>query len=111
MQLNGDDFENEVRAALRRTPAPEGFAQRLSQRLRPEEKNLPTATWRRPAAWAIAAGLLIAAALPPAVVQYRHSRREKAMEAARQVEFALRLTSAKLRETREKVQRATRQKS
>ena len=96
-----EDFESELRAALRREPAPPDFARRL-------RKRLPVPIWRRPVSWAIAAGLLLAAAIPPAAVEYHRQQQERAMEAHRQLVIALRITNVKLRQTRERIQRATR---
>jgi hypothetical protein len=104
MPVNSENFETELRAALRRAPSPEDFARRL-------KKRLPIPIWRRPITLAMAAGLLLAALIPPGVMEYRHREELRAIEAGRQVSYALRLTSMKLRETRERVQRATKQKS
>jgi hypothetical protein len=95
-----DPFEEELRAALRREPAPPDFARKLRRRL-------PVSIWRRPIAWAMAAGLLLAAAIPPAAIEHRRRQEARALEAGRQLEYALQLTSAKLRQTRERVHRAT----
>jgi hypothetical protein len=101
MPLNHDTFEDELRAALRREPAPPDFAARLRRRL-------PTPIWQRPVVWAVAAALLLAALIPPAVSQHRRQERERALEARRQLIVALKITSIKLRQTRERIQRATR---
>jgi hypothetical protein len=98
MPLSDDDFERELRAALRREAAPPDFAAKLKRRL-------PTPMWKRPAVWAIAAAVLFAALLPPAVLEYR---RERGLEARRELMVALRITNVKLRQTKERIQRATR---
>lgn len=104
MPLNTDAFEKELRAALRREPAPPDFAARLRRRL-------PTPIWRRAAVWAIAAALLLAAAIPPAVSEYQRQRREQALEARRQLFVALNITSIKLRQTKERIQHSMFQQS
>jgi hypothetical protein len=100
MQVNPDEFENELRAALGREAAPPGFARRLRARL-------PIPIWRRPVVWAIAAALLLAALVPPAVSEYQKRQQERAVEAHRQLVIALRITSVKLRQVRERVHRST----
>ena len=101
MPLSDDDFEQELSAALRREPAPPDFAAKLKRRL-------PVPVWRRPAVWAIAAAVLFAALLPPVVLEYRRERRAQALEASRELIVALRITNVKLRQTKERIQRATR---
>jgi hypothetical protein len=101
---NLEDFEARLRAAMRREAAPPDFAANLKAKL-PERR--PTAIWRRPAAWAIAAALLLAALLPPAVSEFNSRRRARAIEATRQVLLALKITNTQLRRTREKVQQRT----
>lgn len=100
MPLDPEAFENELRAALRREPAPADFARRLQARL-------PVPIWRRPVTLALAAGLLLAAVIPPAVTEYQHRRQERALEARRQVVLALRITSVKLHQAAERVQKST----
>ena len=100
MPIEPDAFEQQLSGALRREPAPPDFARRLKSRL-------PIPIWRRPVAWAIAAGLLLAAAMPPVVIEYRHREYAKALEARRELVLALKITSVKLRQTKERVQRST----
>lgn len=104
MPIDPEAFENQLRGALRREPAPGDFARRLKARL-------PIPIWRRPAAWAIAAALLLSAVVPPVVSEYNQRREARASEAARQLDYALQLTSLKLRQTKERVQRATKHTS
>ncbi|HZL57899.1 MAG TPA: hypothetical protein VFC21_12485 [Bryobacteraceae bacterium] len=92
-------FEDDLRAALRHEPAPTDFAAKVLSRTR--------AGWRRPAVWAIAAGITLAALAPPAVLEYRHRREERGLEAKRELFVALRITRAKLQQSRERVHRAT----
>ena len=95
------DFEGELRGALRREAAPADFAKKLRARVPVE---MPV--WRRPMIWAIAAVLLLAASIPPSVSEYRRRQRERGMEARRELVIALRITSMKLHQAREKIQRA-----
>ena len=103
------NFEDDLRAALQRQPAPSDFAVKVLARALIEEKakvvTLPV--WRRPAVWAIAAGIAITALLPPAVLEYRHQQELRAREARRELVFALNITRAQLRQTRDRVHRAT----
>jgi hypothetical protein len=94
------DFEGELRGALRRESAPADFAKKLRARL---PVDIPV--WRRPVVWAIAAVLLLAALLPPSISEYQRRLRERGMEARRELMVALRITSAKLHQTRERIQR------
>jgi hypothetical protein len=104
MPVNADDFENELRGALRREPAPPDFARKLKARItRP--------IWRTPVIWAIAAMLLLATLIPPAASEYRRRQQERALDAHRQLIVALRITGVKLRQARERVQRSTRHTS
>ena len=100
MPIDPEAFENELRGALRREPAPADFARRLKSRL-------PIPIWRRPVTLALAAGLLLAASVPPAAIEYRHRQQERALEARRQLIVALRITSVQLNKAKEKVQRST----
>jgi hypothetical protein len=94
------NLENELREALRRESAPEGFAARVLARTR------TTPRWRRPATLALAAGVTLAALIPSAVYEYR--RRQRAMEAGNQLMTALNITRVQLQETRERIRRHTR---
>jgi hypothetical protein len=105
-----NDFEQELRSALRRDPAPHGFAAKVLARAAESKapaKVVKMPLWRRPAAWAVAAGIAVAALAPP-VVQYQRSREARAIEAKRELLLALEVTRTKLRQTRERIQRTTR---
>jgi len=101
--VNPEEFDNELRSALRREAAPPDFARKLRARM-----PIPIPMWRRPSVWAIAASLLLAALIPPAVSEYREREQARAVEAHRQLVVALRITSVKLRRAKERVQRSTR---
>lgn len=109
--MKDDDFEAELRGALRQEPAPPDFAARVLARaaaLAQKPKVIEIPVWRRPATWAIAAGLTVTALIPPTVMEYRHRQELRAMEAQRQLYIALSVTQAKLRQAKERIQRNTR---
>jgi hypothetical protein len=111
MNFEDRNFEAELKASLRREPAPADFAAKVLARAaassaKPKVVAMPV--WRRPVVWAVAAGLMVAAVVPPAVSEYQRRRRETALQAKRELLFALSLTREKLQQTRERVQRNTR---
>ncbi len=110
-----ENFENELRNALRPVEAPEGLTERIMRSLRPRAappssagpiapaldvvRNAPTRTPRR--FWvpgALAASLLAAVLAGQHVAQVREERiaREEGLAARRELLHALRLTSEKL---------------
>ncbi len=100
-----DEFENQLRRAMRPVDAPEGFAERLMKRLPEREKPvlvaLPTPLRRSrqyglPAA--LAASLLAAVLLGQQLASHRFEREEQAAGLAAKQELlqALRVTSQKL---------------
>jgi hypothetical protein len=109
-----NDFEDTMRSAMRRDPAPADFAARVLAKTtaldgaarRPKVLTMPI--WRRPAAWAMAAGLTIAAVVPPSVMEYQRRREARALEAKRELLLALEVTRLKLKQTRERIQRNSR---
>lgn len=115
MKIHEEDFEAELRGALLREPAPADFAAKVLARaaalhppVAPERRLALIPFRRRPAAWALAAGLAVAALIPPAVADYQRRRELRALEARRELLTALSITRAKLRQTRERIQRNTR---
>ena len=101
------NFEDELRAALRREPVPADFAARLlSKTLLEKTRVLPF--WRRPATLAMAAALAVAALVPPAVNEYR--RQQRAVEARDQLIEALAITKVQLLPVGEKIRQNTRHK-
>jgi hypothetical protein len=101
------NFEDDLRAALRREPPPADFAAKVLAAAARQKSVVAFPFWRRPAGWALAAGLAAAAILPPAVLEYRHREEQRALEAKHELLSALSITRAKLRQTRERVHRAT----
>jgi hypothetical protein len=101
------NFEDDLRAALRREPAPADFASKiLARTVLKKPRVLPF--WRRPAILAIAAVLLLAAVIPPAAYQYR--RQKRALEARDQLIVALSITKAQLLQAKEMIRQNTRRK-
>ena len=106
-----NDFEEDMKAALRRNPAPPDFAAKVLARVADEQagtKVMKIPFWRAPSAWALAAGLAVAAVVPPAVMEYRNRREARALEARRELLIALTVTRNKLQQTRERIERTTR---
>jgi len=111
VKIHEEDFESELRAALRAEAPPEDFAAKVLARaaaLSPKPQVIAIPLWRKPAAWALAAGLAVAAVIPPAASEYQRRRELRALEARRELLLALSITRAKLRQTRERVQKNTR---
>jgi len=100
------NLDDELKAALRREPAPADFAAKvlaktmLAKTRGSQARVLPF--WRRPVTLAIAAALALAALIPPAVYRYREQRR--AIEARDQLIVALSITKVQLQHVRERIQ-------
>lgn len=110
-------FEDDVRHSLRRESPPEGFAAKVlaraaaleTQKAMPAPKVVVMPVWRRPAAWAIAAGITLAALIPTGMYEYRVRQEAKAADAARQLVLALDITRIQLQKTKVKLQKASKQ--
>jgi hypothetical protein len=96
------NFDDDLRDALRRQPAPPDFAAKVLAKAA-REKGAVQPIWRRPLTLALAAGLLVAALLPPAISDYHHREEARALEARRQLMIALRITRTQLRQAQRKV--------
>jgi hypothetical protein len=94
-------LEEDLRAALRKVPAPPGFAARVVAKTR----VIPL--WRRPVVWSMAAALALAAVVP-GVYEYR--RHQRGIEARDQLLLALSITRVQLQQAKEKIQQNTRHK-
>jgi hypothetical protein len=101
------NFEDELRTALRREPAPPDFAARLLSRTSLSKtvslQKVALPFWRRPATFAMAAALAVAALVPSAVYQYRQEQR--ALQARDQLIEALAITKVQLLQVGEKIRR------
>jgi hypothetical protein len=101
------NLEDDLRAALRREPAPPDFAAKvLARTVLQTPRVLPF--WRRPATLAMAAALALAAVVPPAVYEYR--RHQRGIEAKNQLMLALSITRTQLQQVRERIRQNTRHK-
>jgi hypothetical protein len=99
------NIEDELRAALRREPAPADFAARILSKTHVAKTHL-SKTSRAPWTLAVAAALALAALIPPAVHEYRRERR--AIAARDQLIEALSITRVQLQQAKEKIRRNTR---
>jgi hypothetical protein len=114
------NFEDELRGALRREPAPPEFASKVLARAQAAERGatpnkgvpakiLTMPLRRRPAvAIAVAAGLALAALIPTSVSEYQRRQEIRGLAARRELLVALTITRAKLIEARARIQRAQR---
>jgi hypothetical protein len=109
-----DKFNEQLRGALRREPAPPDFAGKVLASAR-RSRVLPSSVWRsraplwrRPLTLALAAGILMAAVMPPAIYEHRRRERERALEAKAQLAIAMSITQSQLRRVSAKLQRNTR---
>jgi len=91
------NLEGELREALRREPAPTDFTAKVLARVAVKKQ-------RRVLALAMAAGLIAAAFIPPAISVYH--RRQQAQEARRELLIALSITRTKLLQTQARLERA-----
>lgn len=101
------NLDQELRNALRREPAPDGFAARVLAKTRVTEIRV-TPWWRRPAALALAAALLLAALIPSAVSEYHRRERQRGLEAKEQLMTALSITRVQFQQAKERIRRNTR---
>jgi len=99
-------LETDLKDALRRVPAPEGFANRVLERVRSEERRPTRSPWWR----AIAATVLLAAILggwgAHEMIERRQER--KGQRAREQVLLALRITGEKVAHAQRGVRHITR---
>jgi hypothetical protein len=100
------NLENELRAALRREPAPRDFAARLLSKTVLSKTRMPL--WRRPAMLALAAAVVLAALIPSASFEYHQRQHQRALRAKDQLMTALSITKVQLRQAKEKIRQNTR---
>ena len=95
-------IEDQLRSALRREPAPPDFAASVLA----GTGGIASPFWRRPVTLALAASLLLAALIPPAISEHR--RRQRAEEAEAQLVTALTIAETQLERVSATIQRNTR---
>ena len=93
-----DELDRELRAMLRPVEPPEGFAERVLARTRPQPRFRPALRWAAVAAAACA--LFGGAGVYGRVQEYR-----KGVAAKRQVLLALRITGEELRHAKAQIHR------
>ena len=86
-----EDFEDELRHAFERRPAPPGLKRRLMDRRRAQRLRRPAVTWQR-----LAASIVLAAVLGGGVVWRNVEERRRGEAARQQVLTALRITGRAL---------------
>lgn len=96
------NLDAELKTALRRTEAPDGFADRVLKRLDLQKKPRPFRPWM-----AIAATLAVGAVIPAGYQMHQHREREHARQAAQQLETALKIAGKKLHATKRQILRRT----
>jgi hypothetical protein len=100
------NFEDDLRRSLLREPAPPNFAAKVLARARRNERPAPF--WRTPAILSLAAALVIAALVPPALYEYRRERR--GIEARDRLLVALSITRTQLQQAKQRIRETTRHK-
>ena len=101
------NLEHELREALRREPAPGGFAARVLAQTRVTPiRNTPW--WRRPATLALAAALILALLIPSEISIYRQHEKQRGLAAKEQLMNALAITRVQLQQAKARVRRNTR---
>jgi hypothetical protein len=101
-------LENNLKTALRRRNAPDGFAERVMERISraPEPQSVSAALSRK---WMAVAAAGLIAIMSAGVWEYGYAqqRRAQAEQATAELVYALQVTSAKLNFTKEKLEKTT----
>ena len=106
-----DQFEDDLKQALRRVDPPEGFERRLFARLSAAVPPPPARPREhRVAAWAVAAGLIFAS-FGGVTVYRQYQQQRRALDARDQLLLALRVTGQKLDNVRNHINRPDRNRS
>lgn len=95
------DLENELRVALRRRAAPEGFAERVVNRV--QSRRRPQSGWRQ---WAVAASLTLAVGIGGLQYDRGERRQREGEEAKEALVTALGIAGSKLAYAQSKVIRS-----
>lgn len=108
MNSNQEKFEEALRGALRRGPAPAGFAAKVLAKAEGESGRARAAgrprTGRPFVALALAAAV-VAAIVPAVVTDYQRREAERGVKAKQELLTALAITRDQLQQARTKVQR------
>jgi hypothetical protein len=83
-----DDFEQELRQAFARRPAPPGLKRRLMENRRAQQSRAPAFPWQR-----IAAVIVLSAVLSGAAAWHKREEQRKGEAVRQQVLTALRITN------------------
>jgi len=108
-----NDFDEELRSALRREPAPPDFAAKVLAKAGtpafPAGVSAVRKSWlQRPLTLALAATLAAVAIVPAVLLDYEHREQAKGLKAKRDLLTALAITRDQLQHAKEKVRRTTR---
>lgn len=114
MEFEPTKLEEDLKLALRRELPSSDFAAKVLAKAAALEapkqrKVIVLPVWRKPAAWAIAAGITLAAIIPAGIAEHRQRQERRAMEAGRQLALALNITRVQLQKTKERLQKASKQ--
>lgn len=93
-----EEFEQELREAFERRPAPPSLKRRLMESRRARRPLMPALVWQR-----LAAAIVLAALLGGGVVWRNAEQQRKGEEARRQVLIALRITNHALNQMNEQL--------
>jgi hypothetical protein len=118
------NMDSELRAALRREPAPPDFAAKVLAKagvaapkdttspaavISPVVEMKPRTTWlHRPFALAIAAALTAFAIIPAVVIEHQHREEARGLKARQDLLMALAITQDQFQQAREMIRRTTR---
>jgi len=109
-----DDMDDALHNALRREPAPSGFAEQVLAKARtpafsPTVQAVRKSWFQRPFVLALAATMAAVAIVPAVLLDYEHREQQaKGLKAKQDLLTALAITRNQLQQAREKVQRTTR---
>ncbi len=107
------DMDDALRKALRRTPAPSGFAAKVLEKAEtPASRPVAMAarkSWlQRPFVLAMAATVAAVAIVPAILLDYEHREQVKGLKARQDLLTALAITRNQLQHAKEKVNRTAR---
>jgi anti-sigma-K factor RskA len=103
-----DELDRELKESLQRVPAPEGFADRVMERVAGQQNRVLVMPWRRSQVWqaVIAAVALIAVMSGATAFEQRRQERLRAELLQQQFDVAMRVTGRTLDGVGERISRA-----